>query len=65
MIGPVPQMAADMKGFLFADKGYISKDLFLRLMARGMKIITGIKRTMKNILMSFEEKILLRKRSLV
>ncbi len=34
-------------------------------MARGLKIITGIKRTMKNILMSFEEKILLRKRSLV
>lgn len=28
----VPQMTADMKGFLFTDKGYISKDLFLRLM---------------------------------
>ena len=56
----VPQMTANMKGL-----GYISKDLFLRLMARGLKIITGIKRTMKNILMSFEEKILLRKRSLV
>ena len=61
----VPQMTANMKGFLFADKGYISKDLFLRLMARGLKIITGIKRSMKNILMSFEEKTLLRKRSLV
>ena len=61
----VPQMTANMKGFLFADKGYISKDLFLRLMARGLKIITGITRSMKNILMSFEEKILLRKLSLV
>ena len=61
----VPQMTANMKGFLFADKGYVSKDLFLRLMARGLKIITGVKCTMKNILMSFEEKILLRKRSLV
>ena len=59
------QMTANMKGFLFADKGYISKDLFLSLMARGLKIIMGIKRSMKNILMSFEEKILLRKRSLV
>ncbi len=38
----VLQMTADMKGFLFADKGYISKDLFLRLMARGLRIITGI-----------------------
>ena len=61
----VPQMTANMKGFLFADKGYISKDLFLRLMSRGLKIITGVKCTMKNILMSFEEKVLLRKRSLV
>ena len=41
----VPQMTANMRGFLFADKGYISKDLFLCLMARGLKIITGIKRS--------------------
>ena len=61
----MPQMTANMKGFLFADKGYISKKLFLRLMSRGLKIITGVKCTMKNILMSFEEKVLLRKRSLV
>ena len=50
----VPQMTANMKGF--ADKGYISKELFLRLMSRGLKIITGVKRIMKNILMSFEGK---------
>ena len=61
----VPQMTANMKGFLFADKGYISKDLFLRLMARGLKIITGVKRSMKNILVLLEEKISLHKRSLV
>lgn len=61
----VPQMTADMHGFLFADKGYISRELFLRLLARGLKLITGIKHNMKNILMTFEEKVLLRKRSLV
>lgn len=61
----VPQMTADMHGFLFADKGYISRELFLRLLARGLKLITGIKLNMKNILVNFEEKILLRKRSLV
>ena len=33
--------------------------------ARRLKIITGVKRSMKNILMPFEEKILLRKRSIV
>ncbi len=46
-------------------KERFSKELFLHLMARELKIITGIKCSMKNILMSFEEKILLRKRSLV
>lgn len=54
-----------MSGFLFADRGYISRELFLRLFARGLKLITGIKHNMKNILMNLEEKILLRKRSLV
>ncbi|MDR2724363.1 MAG: transposase, partial [Holosporaceae bacterium] len=34
----VPQMTADMTGFLFADKGYISRELFLRLLARGLKL---------------------------
>ncbi|MDR0581272.1 MAG: transposase, partial [Holosporaceae bacterium] len=33
--------------------------------ARGLKLITGIKSNMKNMLMMFEEKLLLRKRSLV
>ncbi len=61
----VPQMTADMHGFLFAGKGYISRELFLRLLARGLKLIAGIKHNMKNILMTFEEKVLLRKRSLV
>lgn len=61
----IPQMTADMTGLMFADKGYISNPLFMRLLARGLKLITGIKQNMKNILMSWNEKILLRKRSLV
>jgi hypothetical protein len=61
----VLQMTKDMTGFLFGDKGYISNELFLKLLARGLKLITGIKNNMKNILMSWNEKILLRKRSLV
>lgn len=62
---PVLQMTADMTGFLFGDKGYICKELFLELLARGLKLITGIKKNMKNMLMTINEKILLRKRSLV
>lgn len=61
----VPQMTANMTGLLFADKGYISNSLFLKLLARGLKLITGIKKNMKNILMNWNEKMLLRKRSLV
>ena len=61
----VLQMTEDMTGFLFGDKGYISKELFLKLLARGLKLITGIKNNMKNMLMTWNEKILLRKRSLV
>ena len=61
----VDDMTTNIKGLLFGDKGYISKELFLKLYKRGLKIVTGIKKTMKNILMPVREKILLRKRSLV
>ena len=62
---PVLQMTKDMTGFLFGDRGYISKELFLKLLVRGLKLITGIKSNMKNRLITLNEKILLRKRSLV
>jgi hypothetical protein len=48
----VPQMSANMTGLMFADKGYISNSLFLKLLATGLKLITGIKQNMKNMLMS-------------
>lgn len=62
---PVLQMTEGMTGLLFGDKGYISRELFLKLLARGLKLITGIKNNMKNVFMLWNEKILLRKRSLV
>jgi hypothetical protein len=61
----VLEMTKNMEGFLFGDKGYICKELFLKLIVKGLKLITGIKKNMKNILMLWSEKILLRKRSLV
>ena len=54
-----------LKGWLFADKGYISKKHFLQLYRRGLKLITGIRRNMKNHLIPFIEKLLLRKRFLI
>ena len=61
----VDDMTRNIIGLLFGDKGYISKELFLKLYKRGLKIVTGIRKTMKNILMPAREKMLLRKRSLV
>lgn len=59
------ELTSNLKGLVAADKGYISKELFKKLYARGLKLLTGIRKTMKNILMPLQEKIILRKRFLV
>jgi len=51
-------------GKMFGDKGYISKSLFDKLFRRGMELVTHLRKNMKNQLM-MEDKILLRKRSLI
>ena len=62
---PLEGMVADLDGTLLADKGYISKALFDRLWARGLHLITGIRKNMKNYLMPMFDKLLLRKRFLI
>jgi len=52
-------------GSLYADKGYISKELTSMLFDQGLHFVTGIRNNMKNILMSMRDKILLRKRSVI
>jgi hypothetical protein len=59
------EMKGELMGRIFADKGYISKGLFADFLKQGLKLITGIRRTMKNYLMPAIDKILLRKRSIV
>lgn len=54
-----------LKGKCYADKGYISKDMFDRIYRQGLVIITGIKRNMRNYLMPLLDKILLRKRFII
>lgn len=58
-------MTRYLKGSIFADKGYISKSLFSKLYTRGLKLITGIRRNMKNYLMPLIDKIMLRKRYII
>lgn len=36
----------ELKGRFFADKGYLSKDLFTKFYRRGLILITGIKSNM-------------------
>lgn len=52
-------------GKLFGDKGYIGKDLFEKLFIDGVHLVTKIKKNMKNCLMLLQDKIMLRKRSLI
>lgn len=62
---PVPDLTEKLAGLLFGDKGYIKKDLFLKLLDRNLKLVTKIKKGMKNALISLNEKIFLRKRSII
>ena len=52
-------------GKLYADKGYVGKELMQLLFADGLHLITHIKNNMKNSLMTMSDKILLRKRSII
>jgi len=52
-------------GKLYADKGYVGKDLMQLLFTDGLHLITHIKNNMKNSLMTMSDKILLRKRSII
>ena len=58
-------MTEGIYGKMFADKGYISKELFEQLLNRGLQLITPLKSNMKNKLIPIDDKILLRKRSLI
>jgi hypothetical protein len=61
----MPSMTEGISGKMFADKGYISKDLSAQLLERGIQLITPLKSNMKNKLIPLDDKVLLRKRSLI
>jgi len=52
-------------GKLIGDKGYISKDLFEKLMTTGLRLITKLRKNMKNRFVEIEDKLLLRKRAII
>lgn len=61
----VDWITQDLCGKLIVDKGYISKSLFEKLMQRGLKLITKLRKNMKNRLVEMEDKLLLRKRAII
>ena len=64
-VSMVETLVKSLVGKVYGDKGYISAKLFERLFSKGLQLITGIKKTMKNRLMDMHDKIMLRKRSLI
>lgn len=62
---PMLNLTQGLKGLLLADKGYISKEKFHALWRRGIKILVGIRKNMKNYLVPIYDKLLLRKRFVI
>jgi len=62
---PVPKLVKGLWGKLFADKGYLSQPLFETLFAQHLQFITKLRKNMRNQLVPWLDKILLRKRAII
>lgn len=63
---PVPQLLQQLFGKVFADKGYVSQKLAKQLLhTAGIQLVTKLKRKMKQRLMPLNDRLLLRKRSII
>lgn len=64
-VSMVEGLSKNIFGKLFGDKGYVSSEIGKKLLKRGLELFTTIRSNMKQKLMSLNDKILLRKRSLI
>ena len=63
---PVPRLVRRLFGRLFGDKGYISQPLAEQLLVtHGVRLITKLRKNMRNILLPLADRLLLRKRALI
>lgn len=62
---PVCSMCRNLIGKLFGDKGYLSTQLTATLLDQGIRLVTGLRKNMKEKLLPLWDKLLLRKRSLI
>jgi len=58
-------MISGIYGKVFGDRGYISTELFKDLYAKGVQLVTRVKKNMKNILTPIAYKVMLLKRALI
>jgi len=63
--GPLIELCNGLKGMVFGDRGYISKAKAETLEAQGLKLITTLKKNMKKIARTKEERDLLRHRGMI
>jgi len=61
----IKSMTMDIFGKLFGDKGYLSKALSDILFGDGIQLVTHVRKNMKKVALSNEERIMLRKRSVI
>jgi len=61
----ISKLTKEMFGKVFADRGYLSADLFDKLYSNGIQLVTKLRKNMKNKLMDMTDKILLRKRAII
>lgn len=55
-------MVKGLVGKIFGDRGYISAELFKDLFAGGLRLVTRLRKNMKNMLMDFSDRLCLGKR---
>lgn len=58
-------LTKEIFGKLFADRGYISQKLFEKLLKKDITLITRAKKNMKNKLMDYYDRLMLRKRTVI
>lgn len=62
---PVPELAKGLTGQLYGDKGYISKKLVASLAEKGINLVTGTRKNMKEKALSAWDNLILKKRFII
>lgn len=62
---PLVRLFRRLFGKLFGDRGYLSQSLFEDMLEQGIKLVTKLRKNMKNCLPLLQEKLLLQKPNII